>query len=234
MLGLSARRPRTPTRKPRAPATRVRARDLANVLRGIRMLGLGPLETIATADIVREHVRRVTLHEEQLIPAHGQRRASPAYRTTRQRLIAERGCVLCGVTQATLRDPKRNPFGAKQMETHHRLVEWSFTKAVDLAKFNTRVLPGLRRTHPDRALYAHDLTQQELEAWIDADADNMWVLCDVHHRHVGVGIHMVSGPEWGPQDLLLDRFQAHQPAPSEPPRKRTQRTPLPRGGRRPR
>lgn len=41
---------------------------------------------------------------------------------------------------------------------------------------------------------------------VDHSADNLWVLCDVHHRHKWVGIHHISYPMWAPQDLLKPEF----------------------------
>jgi hypothetical protein len=37
---------------------------------------------------------------------------------------------------------------------------------------------------------------------VDHSPDNLWVLCDVHHRHKFVGIHAITYPIWGPQDLV--------------------------------
>lgn len=159
---------------------------------------------------VAEHLLRRAIQEAQLIPEHGPRKASAAYRRTHAKLIntQDRGCIVCGVSRKTLSDPDKNPFDASQMETHHRLIEWSLTNAVDLAKFNERVLPGLRRRSPTRPDYQAPFNQAQLVQWIDADEDNMWVLCDVHHRHELVGVHMVTGPIWAPQDLLLSKYQS--------------------------
>lgn len=164
--------------------------------------------------IIEEHVENRTLHEAQLIPKHDDREDSLAYRQTHDHLVHDLrlGCVVCGVRFVDLNDQEKNPFVATQIETHHRMIEWSLSNAVDVDRFNERVLPGLLRRSPDRELYQRPLARAELLKWIDSDADNMWVLCDVHHRHLQVGIHMVSGPIWGPQDLLLPQFQAGRPA----------------------
>lgn len=58
-------------------------------------------------------------------------------------------------------------------------------------------------------MYDHDFTQQEMLDWIDHGRDNLWVLCDVHHRHKYVGIHAITYPIWGPQDILKAGFGAH-------------------------
>jgi hypothetical protein len=169
--------------------------------------------------VVAKHEVSRTLLEKQLIPEHGQRRSSSAYRATHNRLIRDLHlrCLVCGVNDQLLGSVADNPFVATQMETHHRVVEWSLIKAVDLGQFNARVVPGLHRRWPDKAQYQQPMTQDQMESWIDADEDNMWVLCDVHHRHPLVGIHMISGPIWGPQDLLLAEFQLGRGAPGPAP-----------------
>lgn len=47
-----------------------------------------------------------------------------------------------------------------------------------------------------------------MRAWIDHHPDNLMVLCDVHHRHAGVGIHAVTAPIWRVQPLLGARTRA--------------------------
>ncbi len=163
--------------------------------------------------LVIYEVRR-TLEERAFYPEHEARSDSSAYRTVRKRLIQAENlpCLVCGVTYAITKNkkltaqPKLNPYYARQMETHHRLIEWSISNAVDLGRFNRRVLPRLRERNPRDPLYASDLTQGALLSWIDHHPDNLWVLCDVHHRAKYVGIHQITGPIWGPMDLLKDEF----------------------------
>ena len=50
------------------------------------------------------------------------------------------------------------------------------------------------------------MTQKQILDWVDHDEDNLWVLCDVHHRHVFVGIHAITFPIWGPQDLVNEEL----------------------------
>lgn len=92
------------------------------------------------------------------------------------------------------------------METHHHDCEWSLMNAVDVVKFNARIVHHYRARRPADPKYDHDFTEDEMKAWIDHDQDNLWVLCDKHHRGRLVGIHDVTGPIFGPQDLLLDSF----------------------------
>ena len=149
-----------------------------------------------------------TLTEHVHYPDHAPRTPSSLYLKNHHRLVVEedRPCLVCGVRNSTLHDPARNPCGATAIETHHRLIEWALANAIDLAKFNARVRPGLLRETGDRDKYGHDFTQEEMEEWIAGDADNLWCLCDRHHRSSLIGIHAITGPIWGAQDLIRDGF----------------------------
>jgi hypothetical protein len=153
----------------------------------------------------RAHKVVRTFQERVLYPAHGSR--TKDFKKTRDQLIKveKKGCLVCRVTEDSLTDPKQNPYGATQLEAHHRLVEHALAKAVDLKAFNDELRLKLRERHkgPDgKSDYDEPFTQAGLEAWIDHHRDNMWVLCDVHHRHKFVGIHAVTYPLWGPLDVL--------------------------------
>jgi hypothetical protein len=43
----------------------------------------------------------------------------------------------------------KEPYGARQMETHHHIIEWALANAVSGEKFNWALLPSLRRRHPE-------------------------------------------------------------------------------------
>jgi hypothetical protein len=162
---------------------------------------------------VAEHYERVTLQEYRLYPEHEQRRASAGYRRTRKRLVEDEDgpCLVCGVRRSTLDQKRHNPFGAAQMETHHRMVEWALIEAIDLGRFNERVVARFRASRPGDTTYANDFSQQQMEDWIDHHEDNLWVLCDKHHRAPYMGIHALSQPTWGPQDLVFPRFWNRPP-----------------------
>ena len=161
------------------------------------------------APVDQIHLVSRDLREGVFYPPHAPRTASPEYLAMHKKLIVteDRPCLACGVRNSTLKVPAQNPFGAKQIETHHRIVEWSLMNAIDLAKFNHHVIAGLRRHHPGVTAYTQDFTQKQMEDFIDHGEENIWVLCDIHHRHSFVGIHAISGPIWGPQDLLKDGYQ---------------------------
>jgi len=160
------------------------------------------------------HEARRQLDERAFYPAHDARKESPAYAKAHHKLVADedRPCLACGVTNSILKDPHKkkdpsfNPYGAKQMETHHHVIEWALANAVDPEKFNQRILPRLRTRHPDAYKAAPDFTAEQVKQWVDSSEDNLWVLCDVHHRGKFFGIHSITDPIWGPQDILYDDF----------------------------
>ncbi|TLY35348.1 MAG: hypothetical protein E6K62_04605 [Nitrospirae bacterium] len=93
------------------------------------------------------------------------------------------------------------------METHHHVIEWALANAISVAKFNKHLLPHLRKRHPNRHEYKQDFSEKQLLDWVDHHEDNLWVLCDVHHRAKYLGIHEITFPIWGPMDLLRDDFE---------------------------
>lgn len=154
-------------------------------------------------------VRR-QLDEAAFYPAHDKRVETSAYKKVHKELAITKDlpCLICGVRHSTLDDPKKNPYGAKAMETHHHVIEWALANAIDPGKFNRILLPNLRHRHPDREDYKTDFTAKQVAAWVDHDEHNLWVLCDVHHRAKYFGIHGITFPIWGPMDLLMDNFEA--------------------------
>ena len=160
----------------------------------------------------RIHDVRRTLVEDAFYPPHSPRAESPAYAKTHDQMVnaEDTPCFICGVRQSTLGDPKQNPFGAQAMETHHVHVEWALATAVDLGKFNAQIVAQLRRERPADPTYAKDFTQQQMFDWIDHHRDNLLVLCDIHHRHGYVGIHAITGPIWGAQNLLQRGYQGQE------------------------
>jgi hypothetical protein len=163
------------------------------------------------------HVTHRTLDEEAFYPPHDKRRETPAYKAIHQKLCVEMDlpCLICGVRNSVLADKAKasdeslNPYGAKAMETHHHVIEWALTNAIDVDKFNKVLLPALKNRHPDKEEYRKDFTQEDIINWVDHSPDNLWVLCDVHHRHKYLGIHAITYPIWGPQDLLIKDFEEY-------------------------
>jgi len=170
------------------------------------------LQTYVQANYAKQiHSAHRTLEEVAFYPAHDPRRETKEYKAVHDKLCNEKDlpCLVCGVRKSTLSNDKLNPYGAKQMETHHHVVEWALANAVDAGKFNSILRPFLKKRHQDKPEYDSDFTQQQIVDWVDHSEDNLWVLCDVHHRHKYLGIHAITYPIWAPTDILRDDFEAY-------------------------
>lgn len=159
-----------------------------------------------------------TLKEVAHYPPHPPRKPTALFSKNHKAMCIteDQPCHICGVRNSTLADPTKNVYGAIQMESHHWYVEDSLALAVDLEKFNTRLLPGLRKRSPNDIQYAQPMTQDQMEEWIHGDRDNLATICDVHHRHPLIGIHEVTYPIWSVADLIKDSWDltgyvAHSP-----------------------
>ncbi len=174
-----------------------------------RKKGAAPRRAGKSAASGFHEVRRL-LDERAFYPPHDARKESPAYAKVHEQLVKEHGCLICGVTYDVLKDEKtrqdltKNPYAARQLETHHHVIEWALANAIDPDKFNEQVFPHLKARHPDR--YTTPLSTQQVKDWVDHSEDNLWVLCDVHHRAPYFGIHEITDPLWGPQDIFNDAF----------------------------
>ena len=146
------------------------------------------------------------LKEDVFYPAHDARKESSAYAKAHKHLVKQLDlpCLICGVRNSTLPDLTQNLVGARAMETHHHVVEWALQNAIDLEKFNERIWPALKHKHAGK--YEEPFTQQAMLDFIDHSEDNLWVLCDIHYRHSLLGIHSITAPIWGAQDLIQTGF----------------------------
>ena len=129
------------------------------------------------AATVAIHGKIANLKEGQFYPAHDKRTESPDYRKVHKDLVVTQDlpCLVCGVRNSTLKNKSKNPHGAKQLETHHHIIEWALANAIDRDKFNNAIRPNLAHRHADNALYAHDMTAKQIHDWVDHSADNLWV-----------------------------------------------------------
>lgn len=162
------------------------------------------------------HGRPAVLLDPMFYPEHNKRTESAKYKQTHEDLTKKKDlpCLVCGVRFSTLGDESNNRYGARAMETHHHIIEWALANAIDADLFNAALLPNLRHKHSNDPQYdlkdAHGkqrgMTDAEVADWVDHSPDNLWVLCDIHHRHKWVGIHHISYPMWAPQDLLKQEF----------------------------
>jgi hypothetical protein len=169
-------------------------------------------DQIGVQSIINDiHENRRQLDERAFYPAHDARKESTAYAKVHKQLCITEDlpCLVCGVRHSTLNDPKENRYGSTAMETHHHIIEWALANAIDVDRFNKTLRPNLARRHKDEPLYMKTMSAQEIHDWVDHSADNLWVLCDVHHRHKYLGIHQISYPIWGPQDLLRPDFEQY-------------------------
>lgn len=170
----------------------------------------------------KEMIKKVKIHgglrilkEADFYPEHEKRRSTEEYRAIHKKLVIEKDlpCLICGVKYSDLIDKEKraclkvNPFTAKQIETHHHVIEWSLANAIDVEKFNNTLLPHLKSRHPNEKLYHSSMTRENIKNWVDHHEHNLWVLCDVHHRHKFFGIHAITGPMWSPQNLFLEDFK---------------------------
>lgn len=162
--------------------------------------------------VVQQHLQHHTVDELQFYPAHDQRRESPDYAKVHKNLTEtlDLPCLVCGVQHSTLGDTKKNRYGAKQMETHHHIVEWALQNAIDVDKFNQTLRPHLAHRHPndDTWHYEQKFDAKKVRAWVDHSEHNLWVLCDVHHRAKYLGIHEITYPIWAPMDMLRPDFES--------------------------
>ncbi len=159
-----------------------------------------------------------TLTEHVLYPPHPPRKPSKLYLDNHHQMVVieDMPCRICGVRNSTLNDKEANPYGATALETHHALCEWALANAVDLSKFNRKVVPGLLRQTGDHETYGHAFTQKEMVDWIAGARGNLVVYCSVHHRGKYVGIHSITSPIFSIQDLLMDGYNLTGVEPATP------------------
>ncbi len=158
------------------------------------------------------HANPRLLNEMAFYPAHDKRLETPLYKKAHDHLTKELDlpCLVCGIKNSTLKDKTKNIYGAKAMETHHHIIEWALANAIDADKFNQIILPHLKVRHSQNPDYQKDaFTSDDVANWVDHSEDNLWVLCDVHHRAKYFGIHEITYPIWCPMDLLRDDFGSY-------------------------
>src|SRR2546428_7058094 len=93
------------------------------------------------------------------------------------------------------------------MKTPRHCTEGALANAIRVGIFNKHMLPPRGKGPPNRREYKEDFSQKQILDWVDHHEDNLWVLCDVHHRAKYLGIHEITFPIWGPMDLLRDDFE---------------------------
>lgn len=129
----------------------------------------------------------------ELSPPHPPRVETPEYARAHKFLVYTKNapCLRCGVTRRTLKNPAKNPMGAKALETHHFPIERSLMDACDPAK-----------VHKD---FPQVYDRATLAAFVDSPG-NLIVLCDQHHRSLEHGIHHQLVQDWAVGPYLLDGY----------------------------
>ncbi len=150
-------------------------------------------KNVPSATLQHVHITPLSVASEELSPPHPPRVETPEYAKAHHFLIYTKNapCQVCGVTRRTLKNARRNPFGAKQLETHHAKVERSLADACDW-----------RKVHED---YPSVYDQESFLRWVDSP-ENLIVVCDVHHRSVERGIHHLTVSDWNVQKYLRDGY----------------------------
>jgi hypothetical protein len=168
-------------------------------------------DQLATYKRVQQHVQHHVVDELQFYPEHDPRTESPEYKVAHHHMVHDLKlpCLVCGVTVDTLGNADANKYGAKQLETHHHVIEWALAEAIDVDKFNKQLLPHLKHRHPNDPTwnYENDFDKDKILKWVDHSEHNLWVVCDVHHRAKYAGIHEITYPTWTPMDLFRDDFE---------------------------
>jgi len=197
----------------------LRARAPARIEAAMHATKAAGLKNDGSDDPLKQyHVVQRFLQEKAFYPPHDKRKESKEYAAVHKQMTIteDQPCLVCGVRHSTLGDKDKNPFGAVQLETHHHTIEWALANGIDADLFNQHVRPGLARRAAERKaqgnedaiytefdqMYGRTMSLDEIKQWVDHAADNLWVLCDVHHRHKFVGIHAITYPIWGPQDIV--------------------------------
>jgi hypothetical protein len=186
-------------------------------------------------DITKTHQVKETLEQITFYPAHIPRKESGIYRKTHDLMVNEKDlpCWICKVRKSFIKEDgadksDRNPMGAKQLETHHNIIEWAAANGVDWSKV-AKDYPNI--TPLQHIAHAWDLEHnngsvdhghikpvgvddatgvpkyKEIDATTFLDGvEQMRVLCNFHHRSTFVGIHAITYPIWQLQRYAMQGF----------------------------
>jgi len=142
------------------------------------------------------HTERRTLRETVAYPPHGPRESDPHYgifEHAKHHLVhvLGAGCWIGGATLAQVKaglPGGHRCAGAAQLEAHHAVAEFAGLNEIDWQK--------VAADFPQAGLHS----DEEFKAFANSEG-GLLILCDVHHRHPGKGIHSVTYPAW-----LLDKY----------------------------
>jgi hypothetical protein len=142
------------------------------------------------------HYLRQTLRQVIAYPAHGPRDTDPqqgVFEHARRHLIynLKTGCWIGGATIDQIRaglPESHRCHGATQLEAHHAVAEFAGLNEEDWQK--------VAKDFPQAGIHS----DEDFKRFANSEG-GLTILCDIHHRDAGRGIHMVSYPAW-----LLDKY----------------------------
>ena len=145
------------------------------------------VETLLTIRHVNgTHEFKETVEVDVWYPDHVQREESNLFSRTKHHLInkLDTPCWICG--------------SKEKREVHHFIVEWAYADAIDWDK--------IKADYPDFDWSSF----KTAEDFVDSEF-NMRVLCAIHHRGKGYGIHEMPYPIWVVQRYLKKGFDYDGP-----------------------
>jgi hypothetical protein len=142
------------------------------------------------------HYEARTLREVVAYPPHGPRAGDPHYKIfehARRHLINDlgAGCWIGGATLAQIKaglPAGHRCAGANQLEAHHAVAEFAGLNEIDWQK--------VAKDFPQAGLHS----DEDFLRFAESEGGLM-IICNIHHRSAGQGIHSVTYPAW-----LLDRY----------------------------
>src|SRR5438093_11918652 len=87
------------------------------------------LRLYKTVQAIRKNPRK--RNEIASYPVHDKRRETPAYKNVHKKMVRhqDRPCLIRGVRNSSLKDPKAHTYRAKALETHHHDIEGALANA---------------------------------------------------------------------------------------------------------
>lgn len=142
------------------------------------------------------HFEKRTLHEVVAYPPHAPREEDVHYKIFRHAQhhlihVLGVGCWIGGATLARIKaglPDGHRCYGATQLEAHHAIAEFAGLSEIDWRK--------VAKDFPQAGIHS----DEDFLAYAESES-GLLILCDMHHRHVGKGIHAVTYPAW-----LLDKY----------------------------
>lgn len=144
-------------------------------------------------DNVNSHEQKHTFVEYEEYPTHPHRSESAEYKHNHDQLVNKDKfpCFVCDMLGM-------NKLQSEHLETHHYVIEWAEWNSADPTKVQKLFDNGVF----DFYGYSKKLHGQDVKS--PDDIRNLLVLCPLHHRGKGTGIHESSTPMWTSQIVAKD------------------------------